>query len=63
MVGKRGKFCYRNKKIHPLDLKNCGSNRIIDILKPARLHFEKPKIKKRKQELENLLSIDKDLLF
>jgi len=46
---------YLNKKIHPLDLKNSVSNRIIEILNPARMHFEKPKIKKMKQELEELL--------
>jgi len=46
---------YLHKKIHPLDLKNNVSNRIIDILNPARKHFEKPKIKKMKQELEELL--------
>jgi len=46
---------FLNKKIHPLDLKNSVSNRIVDILNPARMHFEKPKIKKMKQELEELL--------
>lgn len=56
MVIKRGKLCYRNKKIHPLDLKNSVSNRIIDILNPVRTYFEKPKIKKMKQEPVNLLS-------
>ncbi|MHA2390756.1 MAG: tyrosine--tRNA ligase [Promethearchaeota archaeon] len=46
---------YLNKKIHPLDLKNSVSQKIIDILKPARDHFEKPKINKMREELENLL--------
>ncbi len=46
---------YLNKNIHPLDLKNSVSSKIIDILNPARKHFEKPKIKKMKQELEDLM--------
>ncbi|MFX1323355.1 MAG: tyrosine--tRNA ligase [Promethearchaeota archaeon] len=46
---------YLNKSIHPLDLKNSVSNKIIEILKPAREHFKKPKISQMKEELERLL--------
>lgn len=46
---------YLGKKIHPLDLKNGIANKIIDILSPAREHFEKPKIKKMRTELEELI--------
>ncbi|KKL83927.1 hypothetical protein LCGC14_1969860, partial [marine sediment metagenome] len=30
------------------------ANKIIDILKPVRKHFEQPKIKKMEEELEEL---------
>lgn len=46
---------FLDKKIHPLDLKNGIANKIIDILSPAREHFEKPKIKKMREELEQLM--------
>lgn len=46
---------FLDKKIHPLDLKNGIANKIIDILSPAREHFEKPKIKKMRTELEELI--------
>ncbi|MFW9823630.1 MAG: tyrosine--tRNA ligase [Candidatus Thorarchaeota archaeon] len=46
---------YLNRSIHPLDLKNSVSNKIIEILKPAREHFKKPKISQMKEELERLL--------
>ncbi len=46
---------FLNKEIHPLDLKNAIANKIIDILRPAREHFEKPKIKKMREDLEQLM--------
>lgn len=46
---------FLDKKIHPLDLKNGIANKIIDILSPAREHFEKPNIKKMRTELEELI--------
>lgn len=46
---------FLDKEIHPLDLKNGIANKIIDILSPAREHFEKPKIKKMREELEQLM--------
>ncbi|MFW9781798.1 MAG: tyrosine--tRNA ligase [Candidatus Heimdallarchaeota archaeon] len=45
---------YLKKAIHPLDLKNSVSKKIIEILKPARVHFEKPKIRKMREELERI---------
>jgi tyrosyl-tRNA synthetase len=41
--------------IHPLDLKMGVANRIIDMLEPVRTHFEQPKIKKMREELEHLI--------
>lgn len=46
---------YLNKKIHPLDLKNGVSEKIIEILQPARDHFKKSKINKMREELEELI--------
>ena len=46
---------YLNKKIHPLDLKNSVSNKIIDILEPARKHFEKARVKKMRNHMEELI--------
>ena len=48
------KNSYLKKEIHPLDLKINMANKIIDILKPVRKHFEQPKIKKMEEELEEL---------
>ncbi|MEM2954710.1 MAG: tyrosine--tRNA ligase [Candidatus Nanoarchaeia archaeon] len=45
---------YHEGKIHPLDLKNAVANYLIKLLEPARKHFEKPKIKTMKEELEKL---------
>ncbi len=42
-------------KIHPMDLKNAVAESLIDILKPAREHFSKPKMKKMLEELESLM--------
>ncbi|MEK6846705.1 MAG: tyrosine--tRNA ligase, partial [Nanoarchaeota archaeon] len=41
--------------LHPMDLKNAVSEALIKLLKPARKHFEKPKIKKMKEEMDALL--------
>lgn len=46
---------FKNKKLHPLDFKNAMADRINEILKPARKHFEQPKIKKMKEEMDKLL--------
>lgn len=46
---------YANGKLHPTDLKNGVSEALINILEPARKHFEIPKIKKMKEEMEKLL--------
>ena len=43
------------KKLHPMDLKNAMADKLIKILDPARKHFEQPKIKKMKEEMEKLL--------
>jgi len=41
-------------KLHPLDLKAGVANALIDLLAPIRKHFEKPRVKKMKEELESL---------
>lgn len=41
--------------LHPMDLKNAVADKIIDILEPARKHFEKPSIKKMEEEMDKLL--------
>lgn len=45
---------FLGKKLHPMDLKNAVAGKIIEILEPARKHFEQPRIKKMKEELESL---------
>jgi tyrosyl-tRNA synthetase len=47
---------FLDKTLHPLDLKNGMATKIIDILRPAREHFEQPKIKKMRKELEELIA-------
>ena len=46
---------FASGKIHPLDLKNSVADSLIDILKPAREHFEKPEMKEMLKEMESLL--------
>jgi tyrosyl-tRNA synthetase len=46
---------FLNKKIHPLDLKNSVSEKIVEILRPARKHFEKESIKRMKEYMEELI--------
>ncbi|MCF7871407.1 tyrosine--tRNA ligase [Candidatus Woesearchaeota archaeon] len=43
------------KKLHPMDLKNGVAEAIIEILDPARKHFEKPEIKEMLEEMEQLI--------
>jgi tyrosyl-tRNA synthetase len=45
---------FMEKKLHPLDLKKGVSEKIIELLEPARKHFEKPKVRKMLEELEKL---------
>ncbi|PJE81011.1 tyrosine--tRNA ligase [Candidatus Pacearchaeota archaeon CG10_big_fil_rev_8_21_14_0_10_32_42] len=46
---------FSEKKLHPMDLKNSVSEKLIQILEPARKHFEQPKVKKMLEELEQLI--------
>jgi tyrosyl-tRNA synthetase len=46
---------FAEKKLHPMDLKNSVSERLIQILEPARKHFEQPKVKKMLEELEQMI--------
>ena len=42
-------------KLHPMDLKNAVAEKIVEILEPVRKHFEQPKIKKMREEMERLI--------
>jgi tyrosyl-tRNA synthetase len=46
---------FAEKKLHPMDLKNSVAERLIQILEPARKHFEQPKVKKMLEELEQMI--------
>ena len=46
---------FAEKKLHPMDLKNSVSEKLIQILEPARKHFEQPKVKKMLEDLEQLI--------
>jgi tyrosyl-tRNA synthetase len=46
---------FAEKKLHPMDLKNSVSEKLIQILEPARKHFEQPKVKKMLEDLEKLI--------
>lgn len=41
--------------LHPMDLKQAVGDSIISLLEPARKHFEQPKNKKMKEEMDKLL--------
>jgi tyrosyl-tRNA synthetase len=45
---------FAKNKLHPMDLKNAVAESLIEILKPARDHFAKPKYKKMLTELQRL---------
>ncbi len=47
---------FAEKKLHPMDLKNAVVEALIELLKPAREHFEKPKMKKMLEELEGIIN-------
>ena len=40
--------------LHPMDLKNGVAEYLIKLLEPARKHFNTPRVKKMKEELDNL---------
>lgn len=46
---------FASGKLHPMDLKNAVAEKLIVILEPARKHFDQPKIKKMKEEMEKLI--------
>lgn len=45
---------YKNKVLHPMDLKAAVADYLIEILKPIREYFEDPKRKAALEEIENL---------
>lgn len=46
---------FANKKLHPMDFKLAMTEKINEILAPAREHFAKPNVKKLKEEMDKLL--------
>lgn len=46
---------FKEKKLHPMDLKNAVAESLIKLLEPARKHFEQPKIKAMLEELEKMM--------
>ncbi len=46
---------FAEKKLHPADLKNAFSKKLIDIMRPAIKHLLQPKIKKLKEEMDKLV--------
>jgi tyrosyl-tRNA synthetase len=49
---------FEDKKLHPMDLKTAVAEALIELLEPARKHFEKPKVKKMLEELDSILKKD-----
>lgn len=45
---------YAGKKLHPMDLKNAVADWLIEMLQPAKKHFEDPKRKAASEEIEKL---------
>jgi len=45
---------FAEKRLHPLDLKKGVAEKIIELLKPARRHFAKPKNREMLEELEKI---------
>ncbi len=48
---------FAEKNLHPMDLKNAVAEKLIQILEPARKHFEQPRVKKMLEELEQMIII------
>lgn len=46
---------FAEKKLHPMDLKTAVAEKLIEILKPATDHLNKPEIKKLKEEMNKLI--------
>ncbi len=47
---------YAEGEVHPMDLKATVTKELIELLEPARKHFEQPKIKAKKEELDKILT-------
>ena len=46
---------FKERKLHPLDLKKAMAKEIIKILKPAREHFSSPELKNLKEQMDKVL--------
>jgi len=46
---------FSSGKLHPMDLKSAVAGKIVEILGPVREHFDKPKFKKMKEDMEKLI--------
>jgi tyrosyl-tRNA synthetase len=47
---------YATGDVHPMDLKAAVSRELVELLKPARDHFDKPEIKAKKEELDKVIT-------
>jgi tyrosyl-tRNA synthetase len=48
---------YAEGDVHPMDLKVAVGKELTELLKPARDHFEQPKVAAKKEELDKLLKL------
>ena len=46
---------FKDKKLHPMDLKSAMADKLVEILEPARKHFAQPRVKKLKEAMDKLL--------
>jgi tyrosyl-tRNA synthetase len=46
---------FKDKKLHPMDLKSAMADKLVEILAPARKHFDTPKFKKMKEDMDKIL--------
>jgi tyrosyl-tRNA synthetase len=46
---------FKEKKLHPMDLKAGMADRLVEILQPAMKHFSTPRVKKLKEGMDKLL--------
>jgi len=46
---------FSEKKLHPMDLKNAVAEKLVEILKPAIEHLNKPEIKALKEKMDKLI--------
>ena len=48
-------LAFAKGNLHPMDLKNGVAEYLIKLLEPARKHFNTPRVKKMKEELDSMV--------